>query len=236
MRLHREALAAGARESRSLTRRRFFFGLEPEASDAALDDRGLDTVNRLLLHGARYHDRKAVFISSELGEMPDWRADRFSIRIALALAEDYGVGPGDVVALAMPLSIHFALAERAVWALGAATAVGSVDSAAKAVIARDSEWNAVLERGGALDTPERASWLRGVSRDTPAEAIASIEPHATLRQGEWVSEIESFLSRRPPERGARSVVPRLDSSVSARAALYAGWADGLTTIVLTLPA
>jgi len=56
-------------------------------------------MNRLLLHGARYHDRKAVFVSRDLGETPDWRADRLSIRVALALRQDLAVGPGDLVAL-----------------------------------------------------------------------------------------------------------------------------------------
>ncbi len=200
-----------------------------------LDERGLDTVSRLLLHGARYHDRKCLFVSNELGEVPDWRADRFSIRVALALAEDHAVGPGDVVALALPLSARFALAERAVWALGAATAVGSVPRSVKTVIALDSEWNALLDRGGALDTPERASWLRALARSTPPEAVASIEPDRTLRQEDWVEEIERFLARCPPERGLRNLLSLVEPSVSARVALYAGWAGGLTTSVLTLP-
>jgi acyl-coenzyme A synthetase/AMP-(fatty) acid ligase len=217
-----------------VTRRDFPFGLPPEAADPALDERGFDTVNRLLLHGARYHDRRAVFASREDGEMPDWRADRYSIRIALALAEDHGVGPGDVVAVAMPLSVRFALAERAIWALGAVTfvgAIGSVSRSVKAAIALDSDWTSLLDRGGALDTPERASWLRAVARSTPPDATASIEPHGSLRQRDWVDEIESFLARCPPERGCRSVSP----SISARREIYAGWADGLTTVVLTLP-
>jgi hypothetical protein len=217
--------------------RPFPFGLEPEASDPVLDERGLDTVNRLLLHGARYHDRNAVFVSSDLAEMPDWRADRFSIRIALALAEDFGVGPGDVVKIALPLSIRFALAERAVWALGAATAIGSGSPSArevKAVIADDSAWKALLDRGSVLDTPERASALRAHARRTPPEATASIEPHGSLRQRDWVNEIESFLGRFPPERRSRNVSSNGEPSFPARTELYAGWADGRTTVVLTL--
>ena len=217
--------------------RRFPFGLEPEASDPVLDERGLDTVNRLLLHGARYHDRSAVFVSNDLEEMPDWRADRFSVRIALALAEDFGVGPEDVVSIEMPLSIRFALAERAVWALGAVTAIGSGPrpiNEVKAVIANDSDWKALLDRGAALDTPERASALRALARRTPPEAIASIEPHGFLRQRDWVDEIESFLVRFPPERRSRNVSSSGDPSFPARTELYAGWADGRTTVVLTL--
>ncbi len=218
-----------------MTRRGFAFGIEPEAADPALDERGFDTVNRLLLHGARYHDRKVLFDSSEGGEMPDWRADRLSIRIALVLAEDVGVGPGDVVALAMPLSIRFALVERAVWALGAATAIDSATRPVKAVITPDSDWKAFLDRGGTLDTPERASWLRALARSTPPEAIASFERQGTLSQADWVNEIESCLSRCPPERGVRKASSNPEPSVSSRAALYAAWADGLSTIVLPLP-
>jgi hypothetical protein len=214
--------------------RRFPFGLEPEASDPVLDERGLDTVNRLLLHGARYHDRSAVFVSSDFEEMPDWRADRFSIRLALALAEHRGVGPGDIVSLAIPLSIRFILAERAIWALGAATAIGSRPRPVKAVIADESDWSSLLDRGATLDTPERASALRALARKTPPDAAASFEPHGTLRQGDWVERIESFLAQNPPGRGARSVSSDGVPSLSARAELYAGWADGRTTVVLTL--
>jgi hypothetical protein len=134
----------------------------------------------------------------------------------------------------MPLSIPFALAERAVWALGAATivgAIGPVSGAAKAAVGLDS-FQRLLDRGGALDTPERASWLRGVARSTPPDATASIEPRGSLRQRDWVDEIESFFARCPPERGGRSVSP----SISDRREIYAGWADGRTTVVLTLPA
>ena len=116
-------------------------------------------MNRLLLHGARYHDRKAVFVSRALGETPDWRADRLSIRIALALREELGVGPGGVVALSMPLSVQWALAERAVWGLGAATvpltAGRSAGRSVNAVLASVSDCDALLDRG-ALSTRRSA--------------------------------------------------------------------------------
>jgi acyl-coenzyme A synthetase/AMP-(fatty) acid ligase len=208
-------------------------------------------MNRLLLHGARYHDRKAVFVSRELGETPDWRADRLSIRVALALREDLGVGPGDLVALLMPLSVRWALVERAVWGLGAATLPGSkhcgFDRPVKAVfassaegvsnlgvpvVALDSDWDALLDRGGVLDTPERASSFRASAHDTPKESVCSVEPDGEHRHEDWVPQIERFLGRFPSERGRRNVLGIAEPHVAARVLLYAGWADGLTTVVL----
>lgn len=208
-------------------------------------------MNRLLLHGARYHDRKAVFVSPDLGETPDWRADRLSIRVALALREDLAVGPGDLVALLMPLSVRWALVERAVWGLGAATLTVSPESMlirrVKAifassgeglqdlgvpVVALDSDWDALVDRGGALDTPERASSFRAAARIVPPDTLCSIEPDVELRHEEWVWRVERFLTRFPPERGTRDVLPILEPSVSARTVVYASWADGFTTVVL----
>jgi acyl-coenzyme A synthetase/AMP-(fatty) acid ligase len=193
-------------------------------------------MNRLLLHGARYHDRKAVFVSPDLGETPDWRADRRSIRIALALREELGVGPGDLVALSMPLCVQWALAERAVWGLGAATLPltpgRSPGRRVKAVLASRSDCDALLDRGGTLDTPERATAFRAAARDVSPDEVASIEPDGPLRQREWVERIERFLVRFPPARGGSNVLAMREPHVSARALVYAGWADGLTTVVL----
>ncbi len=233
-----------------MTRRPFPFGIQPDVSDPGGDARGPDTVNRLLLHGARYHDRKAVFVSRELGETPDWRADRLSIRVGLALREDLAVGPGDLVALRMPLSVRWALVERAAWGLGAATLPVSPEfrfgrpvkamfaSSAEGlsnlgvpVVALDSDWDALLDRGGVLDTPERASSFRAAAGDTPGDAVCSIEPDGEHRHEDWVRRIERFLGRFPPERGRRNVLDVAEPHVSVRAALYAGWADGLTTVV-----
>jgi acyl-CoA synthetase (AMP-forming)/AMP-acid ligase II len=218
-----------------LNGRSFPFGIEPELSALAGDDRGPDTVNRLLLHGARYHDRTSVFVSPELGETPDWRADRTSIRIALALREDLQVGPGDRVGLLLPLSVRWALLERAVWGLGAATVplpeTSKSDRHLKAVFSADLDWDALLERGGVLDTPERASWFRAVARDVAPEAVASIESGFELRHEEWVLRVERFLARFPPERGRRNLLAIREPLVAARALVYAGWTDGLTTLV-----
>ncbi len=208
-------------------------------------------MNRLLLHGARYHDRNAVFVSRELGETPDWRADRLSIRVALALREDLAVGPGDLVALFMPLSVHWALIERAVWGLGAATVPRSehfelgrpvkavfassatgLSNLGVPVVALDSDWDALLDRGGVLDTPERASSFRAAARDTPKDTVCSIEGDGEHTHEDWVRRIETFLGRFPPERGRRNVLELAEPDDSARVLLYAGWADGLTTVVV----
>jgi len=208
-------------------------------------------MNRLLLHGARYHDRNAVFVSRELGETPDWRADRLSIRVALALREDLAVGPGDLVALLMPLSVHWVLIERAVWGLGAATLPRSehfelrdpvkavfapsargLSNLGAPVVALDSDWDALLDRGGVLDTPERASSFRAAAHETPPETVCSIEPDGEHTHEHWVRRIETFLGRFPPERGRRNVLELAEPHDSARVLLYAGWADGFTTVVV----
>jgi len=92
------------------------------------DGRGPDTVNRTLLHGARHHDREAVFLkwnsdSREEGwdGMPDWRADRNSIRIGLVLSQRLELGSRDRVALWLPLTREWPLIERGAWAIGAHT-------------------------------------------------------------------------------------------------------------------
>ena len=233
-----------------MTRGPFPFGIQPEVSPEG-DARGPDTMNRLLLHGARYHDRTAVFVSPDLGETPDWRADRLSIRIALALREDLAVGPGDLVALLMPFSVRWAFVERAIWGLGAATLTVSPElSLARPVkaifalsaerlsilgvplVALDSDWDALLDRGGVLDTPERASSFRAAARDTPADTVCSIESGVELRHVDWVRRTESFLQRFPPERGGRNVLGIAEPHVASRVLLYASWADGFTTVVL----
>lgn len=237
-----------------MTRRPFPFGIQPEPLDLGADGRGADTMNRILLHGARYHHRSVVFVSRDFGKMPDWRADRLSIRVALALREGLSVGPGDFVALAMPLSIYWALVERAVWGLGAATlplSPGSrIDRPVKAmfassatgisnpgvpVIALDSDWDALLERGGVLDTPERASSFRTSAREVLPDAVASIElgeSGVELRHADWVRRVARSFERFPPGFGARNVLALTEPHVSARVVLYAGWADGFTTVVL----
>jgi hypothetical protein len=227
-------------------------------------------VNRLLLHGARYHDRAAVFVSGpSRAETPDWRADRLSLRAGLALHEELAIGPGDVVALHLPLSLEWALVERGVWGLGAVSlplsahlgvaAASSALSEAKpkaifveradaieplripdsvvAVItigdaAGATSLRELLDRGGVLDTPERATRFRAAARLVPPEAPASVEPEGRLDQGSWARRIERFLNRFPPRHGARHLLRFPAPDLAARIVLHAGWADGLTTVVL----
>lgn len=252
-------------------RSRFPFGIQPEVSDPNRDERGPDTVNRLLLHGARYHDRAAVFRSDSNGaETPDWRADRLSIRLGLALDEELGIGSGDVVALFLPLSLEWALVERGVWGLGAVSlplsaragdaalalaearpralfAARAADvsrlrlpDSVTALITLEDETGAtslgsLLDRGGVLDTPERASRFRATARLVPPEALASIEAEGRLDQGSWARRIERFLLRFPPARGNRHLVRFEAPDLAARIVLHAGWADGFTTVVLASP-
>lgn len=107
----------------------FPFGVGPEEADdtaaARQDDRGPDTINRLLLHGARYHDREAAFLhwgQDRTGwtwqETPDWRADRGAVRVALVFREKIGVAAGSAVALWLPLGPEWAVIERGVWLAG----------------------------------------------------------------------------------------------------------------------
>ncbi|MFQ5792440.1 MAG: AMP-binding protein [Acidobacteriota bacterium] len=104
----------------------FPFAVKPSAEVCTGDGRGPDTVNRLLLHGARYHDRPAVFLcwkqALEGGcwrETPDWEADRRAVRVGLALSQRLGVAAGETVALWLPLGREWALIERGVWSIRA---------------------------------------------------------------------------------------------------------------------
>ncbi|MGH9324778.1 MAG: AMP-binding protein [Vicinamibacteria bacterium] len=240
------------------------FGIQPDGSDPNRDERGPDTMNRLLLHGARYHDRKSVFVSADSKETPDWQADRLSIRVALALREELGVGPGDVVALCMPLSVSWAVVERATWGLGAASSPIAPDASPADAIRILSETRAkvlftarafsphgipivtleptteallfsdLIARGGVLDTPERASGFRAAARQIPPFALCSIEPGSgrELDHEGWVQRVARFLARFPPVRERRHVLAWERPDLAARVVLHAGWADGLTTVVL----
>lgn len=109
----------------------FPFGVGPESGDDAAetgrdDVRGPDTANRLLLHGARHHDRDAVFLEWGQGRKgwgwqatPDWRADRAAIRAALVLRQRARVAEGERVAIWLPLGPRWVEVERAVWSIGA---------------------------------------------------------------------------------------------------------------------
>jgi hypothetical protein len=241
----------------------------------------LDTVNRLLLEGARRHARDAVFAhraaDGSWEETPDWRADRRALRVALALGEGLGVGSGDVVALFMPLVPDWPIVERGIWALGAvslpvpydwsleearraATSARAVvvfcpsasrarelsfPEGTRALVAMEGEgkgallgFGELMEQGGVLDTPERATRCRATARAVPREAPASMEPVfgpeglslERRTQGAWASDVEGFVDRFPPA-GDRSLVSARPDPAS-RLVLYAGWADGRTRTVV----
>lgn len=266
----------------------FPVGISPRGSDPHRDPRGLDTINRLLLHGARYHDRSVLFVASEdssnppaVGgpEIPDWKADRLSIRIALVLHQDLFLEPGDAVALWAPLCLTWAFVERGIWGLGAASlpipaglgasevsfvlagarpkllfvstgsraASISIPDSVEAIVTLDESAKGgfgisireLLQRGGVLDTPERASRFRATARAFPPETLASLEVDSDsaravqeTTQGGWARDAERFAARFPARRGD---IHRLDwNGVErpARLVLYSGWANGLTTVVL----
>jgi len=77
-----------------------------------------------------------------------------------------------------------------------------------------------------------AAAFRAAARDTSPETVCSIESGVELRHEDWVRRIERFLERFPPERGRRNVLAIADPHELARAVLYAGWADGFTTVAL----
>jgi AMP-binding enzyme len=256
----------------------FPVGIPPPHLDPSRDGRGLDTINRLLLHGSRHHDRAALFLARS-GDVPDWRADRLSIRIALVLQEEMALEPRDVVALWLPLSVSSVLVERGLWGLGAASlsippelrasevsvvlararprvlfvpsasqagALSIPDSVASIVTLDESAvagfglaLREVLDRGGVLDTPERASRFRATARSVTEGAVASIEiePSSTgslieRTQGDWARAAARFARRIPPRKGARHVLDGSGVEHAPRIVIYAGWADGLTTLVL----
>jgi uncharacterized radical SAM superfamily Fe-S cluster-containing enzyme len=79
-----------------------------------------------------WQERNALFAHWDDGckrwvETPDWKADRDSIRVGLALNHRFGVGLGDAVALWMPLGVEWAVIERGVWLVGGMTVPMSLD-------------------------------------------------------------------------------------------------------------
>lgn len=117
-------------EQRAIEKPAFPFGVRPDipVDEGTEDDRGPDTINRLLLHGARYHDRDALFLRWEQDRKgwgwrahPDWRTDRNAIRAALVLRQRIGMEAGERAALWMPFGLEFATVERGIWSIGGLT-------------------------------------------------------------------------------------------------------------------
>lgn len=209
----------------------FPFAVEPSADDdtaeASRDDaRGPDTVNRILLHGARHHDREAVFLGWGQGRKgwgwrptPDWRADRAAIRAALVLRRRLQVAEGERVALWLPLDPAWAEIERGVWSIGAVSV--PVDPAwpvaRVAEVLADSE--PVVLFAPSLDRVRALEAIGG----RPEELRAVVPRRAPEAQGEdWLSLaklLEYGGVQDTPERAsmwrtfARSVGPDVVASI-----------------------
>ncbi|MFQ5890302.1 MAG: AMP-binding protein [Gemmatimonadota bacterium] len=171
--------------------RPFPFGVAADSSDEHVDERGPDTLNRLLLHGARYHDRAELFLDWEKGRRtgwgwqgtPDWRADRSAIRTALVLRQRLQVGGGETVALWFPLSREWAYVERGCWSIGAISVpvwpewdlrrVGEVlaDASPQVLFAPDIESLNALKLTGGLPESVRATILMGGPTDPEEESL-----------------------------------------------------------------
>lgn len=279
-------------EERTRAAEAFPYGVEPEipVDEGTEDDRGADTVNRLLLHGARYHDRNGVFTRWEQGRkgwawtpMPDWRADRHAIRLALALHRRMGIEANEALAMWLPLDLEWPTIERAIWSIGALSvpvypewnldrvsdvlheaapaalfapdvdtfrelkALGGVpDSVRATFLMRGSAdefeeealpYDRFMDYGGVLDTPELASmWRTSVRNARPDKRISweyEWNDHGLRRgvisQGGMAQTIERILRRVPPRKGRVQLLVGDRPDRIARALVFAGWADGLTT-------
>lgn len=203
----------------------FPFGVAPPSDDDAAetsrdDARGTDTVNRILLHGARHHDRDAVFLRWGQGRKgwgwrptPDWRADRAAIRIALVLRRRLEVAEGERVAVWLRLGPEWAEIERGIWSIGAVS------------VAVDPAWPLARVAAVLGDAAPEVLFAPSLDRVRELEAVGGRPPdlravvprEAPEEQGEdWLS-LAKFLEyggvQDTPERAsmwrtfARSVGP-----------------------------
>ncbi len=276
----------------------FSFGVKPDEVERTGDGREADTVNRLLLHGARHHDRQATFLQWDAGGdgghwgvIPDWQADRYSIRAGLALHERIETIPGERAALWLPFCPEWAYIERGAWAVGVVSvplwpdwslvrvaevlsdarpsvlftdraepvhklrAQGDLPDSLRAIVLLSESgvtagddmvsFAKLMEYGGVLDTAERASMLRNTARAVPPEAPLSLEyvdtSSGTLGPNELnhlnlVSAMEGIVHRFPPGARRKQLLSTDWPDHRARAFLYAGWADGLTSSAFARPA
>ncbi len=209
------------------------------------------TINEHLITGAEFHDRDGVFVQwngANWDTTPDWRADRHSIRLALALQERFGVGLGDVVAIHMQLCLEWPLIERAVWGLGATSVpvrdLSLLENCKPVVAFSDCESSSfsqfklkvvtltegyleLLDEGGVLDTPERATQFRKQARQMAPEVVASIEDGRECSHRYWISVIEQFSSKHKCKPGQTNVLTSREPNMASRVALYAAWGGGI---------
>jgi hypothetical protein len=172
----------------------FPFGVRPDVpvDEGTEDKRGPDTINRLLLHGARYHDREALFLRWEQGRKgwgweahPDWRTDRNAIRAALVLRQRIGMEAGEHAALWTPFGMEFATVERGIWSIGGLSvpiapdwrvdqvATALHESTPTVLFAPDLESLRELESiGGLPDSVKASVLLSGNAEDLGEEALS----------------------------------------------------------------
>lgn len=159
---------------------------------AAKMDPGLETVNGRLLHGARFHDREAVFLSWEPARRggwewagtPDWRADRHSVRVGLVLSQRLAVAEGERVALALSPGVDLAVIERGIWSVGAVSVpvdpawdlarVADVltDARPAALFAGEREWVDALRTVGGLPDSLRATVIQRGLEEADEETLS----------------------------------------------------------------
>jgi hypothetical protein len=171
----------------------FPFGVRPDVpvDEGTEDKRGPDTINRLLLHGARYHDRDALFLHWEQDRKgwgwkahPDWRTDRNAIRTALVLRQRIGMEAGERAALWFPFGMDFATVERGIWSIGGLSvpipsdwrtdqvATALHESTPTVLFAQDLESLRELELiGGLPDSVKASVLLSGDAGDAGEDAL-----------------------------------------------------------------
>ncbi len=99
---------------------------------------GPETMNRLYLQCMRDHERKAGLLYLRDGRwesLPDWRLDRWVIRLALYLQERVGVSSGDRVAVVSELRPQAVVADFAGLGLGAVSVAVDAGVPANSLVA-----------------------------------------------------------------------------------------------------
>lgn len=109
---------------------------------------------------------------------------------------------------------------------------------------RAALFGSALDLGGTLDTPEHASAFRTQARDVPPDEPAlchyegsgegSLEVHR-LTQGETIEQLKRDWLWHPASKADLAYIVGPELTLTARLALYAFVADGLSTTVLGTP-
>ena len=247
-------------EQQALEKPAFPFGVRPDVSvdDGTEDDRGPDTVNRLLLHGARYHDRESLFVRWEQGRKgwgwtphPDWRADRNAIRAALVLRQRIGVEAGDRTALWIPFDMEFATVERGIWSIGGLSVPiwpsWSVDKVATVLhectptvlfAPNSSSVRELKAIGGIPESIEATVLLTGESGDLEDEALGYddfMDYGGVLDTAERASMWRTTVRAIPPD-AAISLEYRWQGGLKPQGAIsQAGLVEAVSAVLQLLP-